>query len=62
VEVLRRADWIDVPLGAAGNGVPREFRRAVMAACRTPASLAAGTARQPPLLTRPWDPMPMMLW
>ena len=61
VEPFRRADWIDVSLGAVGFGMPRRFLDQLVA--RWPragfhARLAQLEARQ--LITRPWNPLPML--
>ncbi len=63
VEAFRRADWIDVLLGLAGYGVPKDFRRAVMAALPDAGfHLRLVQLSGKRLLTRPWSPMPMMRW
>ena len=63
VEAFRRADWIDVMLGSLGYGVPRDFRREVMAALPNAGFhkrlLQLGGRR---FLSKPWSPLPMLRW
>jgi len=61
VEPFRRADWIDVSLGVVGFGISRRFLASLVA--RWPRAgfhwrLAQLEANQ--LLTRPWNPLPMV--
>jgi len=61
VEPFRRADWIDVSLGVVGFGVPRRFLERLVTCwprAGLHARLAQLEARQ--LLTRPWNPLPML--
>jgi hypothetical protein len=63
VEAFRRADLVDVSLGALRSGVPRPFVRAVRAALPNAGfhrRLAALTARQ--LRRAPLRPLPVMRW
>jgi len=62
-EAFRRADWIDVSLGVLTGGLPRGFLGEVQAAFPNAGfhrRLVQLASRR--LLTRPWNPMPMMKW
>ncbi|WP_377706282.1 hypothetical protein ACFMKY_18175 [Pseudomonas protegens] len=61
VEGFRRADWIDVSLGMLSFGLSRQDRRRVFAAFPDAGfhlRLVQLSARR--LLTRPWNPLPML--
>ena len=61
MEGFRRADWIDVSLGMLSFGLSRQDRRRVFAAFPDAGfhlRLVQLSARQ--LLTRPWNPLPML--
>lgn len=63
VEPFRRADLIDVSLGAVRFGVPRPFVGSVRAALPNSGfhrRLVALTARQ--AAREPWRPLPMLKW
>lgn len=63
VEAFRKADWIDVSLGMLRFGLPSRFVSEVRAAFPNAGfhrRLVQLSLRQ--LLTRPWNPMPMMKW
>jgi len=63
VEIFRRADWMDVSLGLANFGLPREEYRAILKqfpdAGFHKRLLQLGGKQ---MLTKPWQPMPMMRW
>ena len=62
-EAFRKADWIDVSLGAFTGGLPRSYVAEVRAAFPNVGfhrRLVQLASRR--LLTKPWSPMPMMKW
>lgn len=63
VEIFRRADWMDVSLGLINFGLPREQYRAILKqfpdAGFHKRLLQLGGKQ---MLTKPWQPMPMMRW
>lgn len=63
VEIFRRADWMDVTLGLVNFGLPREAYRAILRqhpdAGFHKRLLELGGKQ---MLTKPWQPMPMMRW
>jgi hypothetical protein len=63
VEVFRRADWMDVSLGLINFGLPRPEYRAILKAIPDAGfhkRLLELGGKQ--MLTKPWQPMPMMRW
>jgi hypothetical protein len=63
VETFRRADWCDVTLGLFGFGISAEKIRSLKQAFPNAgfhAFLLRRSGRE--LLTRPWNPLPMMRW
>lgn len=63
VEAYRRADLVDLSLGAIRFGLPADFVRSVKAALPNAGfhgRLVRLAAKQ--LLRRPWQPLPMIRW
>ncbi len=63
VEIFRQADWMDVSLGLLSFELPREHYRAILKqypdAGFHKRLLQLGSKQ---MLTKPWQPMPMMRW
>ncbi|MGH8493130.1 MAG: hypothetical protein ACRERR_08520 [Moraxellaceae bacterium] len=63
VEVFRRADWMDVSLGLINFGLPRAEYRAILKTFPDAGfhkRLLQLGGKQ--MLTKPWQPLPMMRW